>query len=414
MKVNFYFVRHGETLFNKLGLMQGQGDSPLTDDGIKQLEETASVLRKVHFHHIYCSSSERAWDSANIIAKYHTSDPVLMKELKEFDFGKFDGEKIKDIQYRLKATEVYNDWSDVGGEDWLSFQTRVKKGFKKILAECEDEENVLIVSHGAFLLHMVEVLDPFNTNHHRDLLRQEDGTIAVPNGSVTPFVYENGKYFFDSKPLTASKLREINPKTIQFYFIRHGETKFNEKKLIQGWCDSDLTPKGEAQVRNARKELSNITFTRAYVSTTERTRETAEILLEDREIPVVYDKRLKEVYYGEAEGASIEKNDYNKEYITTNWAQFKGETLKDVQERMQLLFRDIVDSADDGDCILLISHGDFFFVLCETYFGLTKESIFQDAEKKNTNPAPNAGIASFEYQNGKFMVHHLMLEKLTK
>ena len=60
MKVTFYYVRHGETLFNQLRIMLGTCDSPLTDNGITQAEEIASVLRKHHFDHVFCSSSERA------------------------------------------------------------------------------------------------------------------------------------------------------------------------------------------------------------------------------------------------------------------------------------------------------------------------------------------------------------------
>lgn len=43
MKVNFYYVRHGQTLFNRLGRMQGMCDSPLTEQGIEDAKEIASV-----------------------------------------------------------------------------------------------------------------------------------------------------------------------------------------------------------------------------------------------------------------------------------------------------------------------------------------------------------------------------------
>ena len=96
MKVTFYYVRHGETLFNDLRIMQGKCDSPLTVKGIEQAEETASVLRHVHFDHVFCSSSERAWDTAQMICRYHDNEPVCLKELKEFDFGELDGEPLLD------------------------------------------------------------------------------------------------------------------------------------------------------------------------------------------------------------------------------------------------------------------------------------------------------------------------------
>ena len=45
MKITFYLVRHGETLFNHLGRMQGSCDSPLTERGIAQAYETADQLK---------------------------------------------------------------------------------------------------------------------------------------------------------------------------------------------------------------------------------------------------------------------------------------------------------------------------------------------------------------------------------
>ena len=38
MKVNFYYVRHGQTLFNRLGRMQGMCDSPLTEKGVEIID----------------------------------------------------------------------------------------------------------------------------------------------------------------------------------------------------------------------------------------------------------------------------------------------------------------------------------------------------------------------------------------
>ena len=49
MELKFYFVRHGKTLFNLKGRMQGWCDSPLLDEGIQQAENVASALRNVPF-----------------------------------------------------------------------------------------------------------------------------------------------------------------------------------------------------------------------------------------------------------------------------------------------------------------------------------------------------------------------------
>ncbi len=45
-----------------------------------------------------------------------------------------------------------------------------------------------------------------------------------------------------------------------FYIIRHGETVFNRKGRIQGWCDSPLTDLGVSQAKQLGKELKNVPF----------------------------------------------------------------------------------------------------------------------------------------------------------
>ena len=48
--------------------------------------------------------------------------------------------------------------------------------------------------------------------------------------------------------------------TTRFYIIRHGETMFNVKGRIQGWCDSPLTDLGVSQAKELGKALKNHPF----------------------------------------------------------------------------------------------------------------------------------------------------------
>ena len=45
-----------------------------------------------------------------------------------------------------------------------------------------------------------------------------------------------------------------------FYIVRHGETMFNVKGRIQGWCDSPLTKLGVSQAKELGKKLKNDSF----------------------------------------------------------------------------------------------------------------------------------------------------------
>ena len=47
-----YLVRHGETEWNRDGIVMGQSDSPLTAQGIEQAKKTATTLKDIKFEAI--------------------------------------------------------------------------------------------------------------------------------------------------------------------------------------------------------------------------------------------------------------------------------------------------------------------------------------------------------------------------
>jgi broad specificity phosphatase PhoE len=63
-----YLVRHGETLFNTQGKIQGWSDSPLTERGIKQAQAVRDYFGSegISFDHAYSSTSERASDTLEL------------------------------------------------------------------------------------------------------------------------------------------------------------------------------------------------------------------------------------------------------------------------------------------------------------------------------------------------------------
>lgn len=82
MYKRLYLMRHGETLFNTRGKLQGFADSPLTTKGKQQAQVAAKYFKEHHivFDHAYCSTSERAEDTIQIILG-STLDYVRNKEL---------------------------------------------------------------------------------------------------------------------------------------------------------------------------------------------------------------------------------------------------------------------------------------------------------------------------------------------
>jgi len=92
--------------------------------------------------------------------------------------------------------------------------------------------------------------------------------------------------------------------TVTLYLVRHGQTYLNKYHRIQGWSDSPLTTKGEADAARAGQRLSDIHFAAAYASDTARAQNTAKAILAANTTPVTLttEPAFREVNFGYFEG----------------------------------------------------------------------------------------------------------------
>ena len=86
------------------------------------------------------------------------------------------------------------------------------------------------------------------------------------------------------------------------YIIRHGKTDWNLKYKLQGRTDIPLNEEGREMARRAHDEYKDVHFDICFCSPLVRAKETAELLLEGRDVPVFYDDRLMEMSFGVCEG----------------------------------------------------------------------------------------------------------------
>lgn len=91
-----------------------------------------------------------------------------------------------------------------------------------------------------------------------------------------------------------------------FYIIRHGQTEWNVKKLIQGQKDSPLTEVGINIAKQHAKELENIKFDSVFSSDSLRAKRTAEIIALERNIAVKTTQLLRERSFGKYEGKNLD------------------------------------------------------------------------------------------------------------
>lgn len=139
----FYFIRHGETEWNRLRIGQGQTDIPLNDRGIEQAHAAAHQLKDKQIVTIATSPLMRAHKTAEIISQIISCPITIIDDLKECSWGVMEGKSFGDsglIQHWRNGGEIE------GAEPFALFTDRIMRGVKQALAM---PGPVLVVAHGA-------------------------------------------------------------------------------------------------------------------------------------------------------------------------------------------------------------------------------------------------------------------------
>ncbi len=173
------------------------------------------------------------------------------------------------------------------------------------------------------------------------------------------------------------------------YLIRHGETLFNQRRKIQGWCDSPLTEKGIQQATQAKVLLSKIDFDHCYSSTAERCCDTLEII---SDLPYQRLKGLKERNFGIFEAESEDLNPPIEKYDEF-FPIYGGETKKQVQDRMVKTLTDIMNKPDH-QTVLAVSHAG----ACRCFLS----HLGNPEELLNGNKFSNCCILHFQFDHNEF------------
>ena len=145
------------------------------------------------------------------------------------------------------------------------------------------------------------------------------------------------------------------------YIVRHGETEWNVKKIIQGHEDIPLNKKGEAQAKELAQKLRHINFDAIFSSDLIRSKRTAEIINIEKKLVIQTTKALKERYFGKYQGKSFAVNNEMTKQIN-NLKMVSGPEAKEVEGdkmiilRLTTFLREIA-VAYANKTILIVSHG---------------------------------------------------------
>ena len=158
------------------------------------------------------------------------------------------------------------------------------------------------------------------------------------------------------------------------YLIRHGETDWNVERKIQGQTDIPLNSNGKQQAEEAANEIANLKIDRIISSDLSRAKETAEIINKKVGAKITIDKRLREVNYGNYEGAQFDKfTDEQWEIFNKTPEKIKGESRKQVYDRVKSL----IDEIKDDENVLVVTHGGSLRMML--YYANNKDSFDMDS-----------------------------------
>lgn len=193
---------------------------------------------------------------------------------------------------------------------------------------------------------------------------------------------------------------------VKIYLFRHGETNWNKERRLQGQSDIPLNEFGRELAVKTARALAEVPFDRAFCSPLGRAVETANIILGEREVPLVTDRRLMEINFGDFEGAGFDaaKKDpahplYNffckpEKYVPPVGAESFQETI----ERGSAFLREQIVPLE-GICknILIVAHGAFNRSVLNTIAGIPLEDFWQIA-------LPNCAASILSLENGRFKI----------
>ncbi|SDN86657.1 probable phosphoglycerate mutase [Paenibacillus sp. yr247] len=149
------FIRHGSTEWNRLGKLQGQLDTDLTEEGREQARLLGLRLAKEGWDGIISSDLKRARETAQIVSEL-SGIPFLRtdKRLRERKYGQVEGTTAAEREERWGTDWKLQNLGQESDDDlWKRWS-----GLESDLIQTYPNRKILLISHGGFIVQVLRVL----------------------------------------------------------------------------------------------------------------------------------------------------------------------------------------------------------------------------------------------------------------
>ncbi|MBQ6289195.1 MAG: histidine phosphatase family protein [Clostridia bacterium] len=172
----FYFVRHGETVWNVENKICGATDSPLTEKGHQQAIETGKKIlaEGIHADLILYSPLSRAKDTARHISEI-TGIPMQEEpRLFEQRFGKYESTPRNGEEFHEAKQQFLNRYE--GGESMFQIAQRIYNLLDDLK---KDSRDYILVAHNG-IARVVE-------SYFREMTNDEYARFGIRNGEIREY-----------------------------------------------------------------------------------------------------------------------------------------------------------------------------------------------------------------------------------
>ncbi|MFN7251504.1 MAG: histidine phosphatase family protein [Anaerobacillus sp.] len=148
-----YLIRHGQSVANESGIIQGRKEFPLSAAGKKQAKLLGEFFAAKSIDYLYSSDLGRAFETATAISAHQPVDVVGWDKLREIGLGPLEGKTRQEILLQFpEITETSSILTTglAGTETVEEITVRCQYVLEQLLAG-HKRHHVALVSHGGFI-----------------------------------------------------------------------------------------------------------------------------------------------------------------------------------------------------------------------------------------------------------------------
>ena len=187
-KILIYFIRHGESVGNIQGTIQGSIDLPLTETGIYQSQLLSNYLNVKNLDFFYSSPLLRAKQTAEIINQKFNLEIKFTNNLREYNYGIAEGKNWMVATNKFGIQLGAWGFGNIKGEEGpIEFCERVDTFVGNLLDDCINK-NVVCVSHGAVINRVASFILGFDVENRPRIKINNTSVMAVDNSKNKPTI----------------------------------------------------------------------------------------------------------------------------------------------------------------------------------------------------------------------------------